>query len=68
MPICENVANVVFSTPVSSQKVPRRDDVLIGRLKSTRFALPLSMETKKDKNMSDKMALNYLKLGVSIFN
>ncbi|KAL5282789.1 MASTL family protein [Megaselia abdita] len=63
MPISENVANVVFSTPVSSQKVPRRDDVLIGKLKSTRFALPLSIETKKDKNMSDKMALSYLKIG-----
>lgn len=66
MPIIENVANVVFSTPVSSQKVPRRDDVLIGRMKSTRFALPLSIEAKKDNNVSDKMTLNYLKLGVSL--
>lgn len=66
MAINENVANVVFSTPVSSQKIPRRDDDLIGRLKSTRFALPLSTDSKKDKNTSDKMMLNYLKLGVSL--
>lgn len=42
-----NVANVVFSTPVSSQKLPRRDGGLLGKLKATRFALPLSIENKK---------------------
>ncbi|KAH8311652.1 hypothetical protein KR044_007363 [Drosophila immigrans] len=42
-----NVANVVFSTPVSSQKLPRRDGGLLGKLKATRFALPLSIESKK---------------------
>ncbi|XP_062125048.1 serine/threonine-protein kinase greatwall isoform X1 [Drosophila sulfurigaster albostrigata] len=42
-----SVANVVFSTPVSSQKLPRRDGGLLGKLKATRFALPLSIENKK---------------------
>lgn len=42
-----NVANVVFSTPVSSQKLPRRDGGLLGKLKATRFSLPLSIENKK---------------------
>ncbi|XP_030371321.1 serine/threonine-protein kinase greatwall [Scaptodrosophila lebanonensis] len=42
-----NVANVVFSTPVSSQKMPRRDGGLLGKLKATRFALPPSIDNKK---------------------
>ncbi|SPP81036.1 serine/threonine-protein kinase greatwall isoform X1 [Drosophila guanche] len=45
-----NVTNVVFSTPVSSQKLPRRDGGLLGKLKATRFALPLSIENKKREN------------------
>ncbi|TDG45099.1 hypothetical protein AWZ03_008524 [Drosophila navojoa] len=47
-----NVANVVFSTPVSSQKLPRRDGGLLGKLKATRFALPLSIENKKREHMA----------------
>lgn len=52
-----NVANVVFSTPVSSQKLPRRDGGLLGKLKATRFALPLSIENKKREHATaDKMS------------
>lgn len=50
MPPCltENGANVVFSTPVSSQKLLRRDIGLLGKLKATRFApAPLYIEIKK---------------------
>lgn len=50
MPPCltENGANVVFSTPVSSQKLLRRDIGVLGKLKSTRFApAPLYIELKK---------------------
>lgn len=43
----ENMAHVVFSTPVSSQKAPRRDGGLLQKLKNTRFALPLSSEKKR---------------------
>ncbi|XP_017037891.1 serine/threonine-protein kinase greatwall isoform X2 [Drosophila kikkawai] len=52
-----NVANVVFSTPVSSQKLPRRDGGLLGKLKATRFALPLSIENKKREHATtEKMS------------
>ncbi|XP_017084955.2 serine/threonine-protein kinase greatwall isoform X5 [Drosophila eugracilis] len=52
-----NMANVVFSTPVSSQKLPRRDGGLLGKLKATRFALPLSIENKKREHAAaDKMS------------
>ncbi|KRK02807.1 serine/threonine-protein kinase greatwall isoform X2 [Drosophila yakuba] len=52
-----NVANVVFSTPVSSQKLPRRDGGLLGKLKATRFALPLSIENKKREHAAaDKLS------------
>lgn len=40
--------NVVFSTPVSSQKVLRRGSDLTYKCKNTRFALPLSAEFKQD--------------------
>ena len=59
----DNLANVVFSTPVSSQKLPRRDGGLLGKLKSTRFALPLSIETRKNERTSEKASgVQYLKL------
>lgn len=59
----DNVANVVFSTPVSSQKLPRRDGGLLGKLKSTRFALPLSIETRKNERAAEKSSgVQYLKL------
>ncbi|XP_028897024.2 serine/threonine-protein kinase greatwall isoform X2 [Zeugodacus cucurbitae] len=56
----EHVTNVVFSTPVSSQKLPRRDGGLLGKLKATRFALPLSTDTKKIEPMTEKTS--YLKM------
>ncbi|EDV91357.1 serine/threonine-protein kinase greatwall isoform X2 [Drosophila grimshawi] len=45
-----SVANVVFSTPVSSQKQPRRDGGLLGKLKATRFALPPSIDNRKPEH------------------
>uniref|UniRef100_A0A1I8PKL6 Serine/threonine-protein kinase greatwall n=1 Tax=Stomoxys calcitrans TaxID=35570 RepID=A0A1I8PKL6_STOCA len=61
--IHDNVANVVFSTPVSSQKLPRRDGGLLGKLKATRFALPLSIETKKMEQLTEKTSgVQYLKM------
>lgn len=65
MPINDNIANVVFSTPVSSQKAPRRDCGLIGKLKATRFALPLSTETKKRELPGGEKSggVQYLKIG-----
>ncbi|XP_036323646.1 serine/threonine-protein kinase greatwall isoform X1 [Rhagoletis pomonella] len=59
----EHVTNVVFSTPVSSQKVPRRDGGLMGKLKATRFALPSSMDTKKSEQAAEKASgVQYLKM------
>ncbi|XP_064550517.1 serine/threonine-protein kinase greatwall isoform X1 [Drosophila montana] len=53
-----SVANVVFSTPVSSQKLPRRDGGLLGKLKATRFALPLSIENKKREHTAVEKVSN----------
>lgn len=54
MPIIHNhlTSNVLFSTPVSSQKMPRREGGLLGKLKSTRFALPTSFDRSRIKQMS----------------
>lgn len=61
--INDNVANVVFSTPVSSQKLPRRDGGLLGKLKATRFALPLSIETKRLEQTAEKSSgVQYIKM------
>ncbi|XP_062702486.1 serine/threonine-protein kinase greatwall-like isoform X3 [Aedes albopictus] len=43
MPVGENLGNVMFSTPVSSQKI-RREGGQLAKLKNTRFALPSSVE------------------------
>lgn len=43
MPLNENLGTVMFSTPVSSQKV-RREGGQLAKLKNTRFALPTSVE------------------------
>uniref|UniRef100_A0A182QE38 Serine/threonine-protein kinase greatwall n=1 Tax=Anopheles farauti TaxID=69004 RepID=A0A182QE38_9DIPT len=40
------IANVMFSTPVSSQKI-RREGGQLGKLKSTRFQLPSSIEQSR---------------------
>ncbi|XP_058119177.1 serine/threonine-protein kinase greatwall [Anopheles ziemanni] len=52
----ENViANVMFSTPVSSQKM-RREGGQLGKLKSTRFQLPSSIEqSRKAKEYSEAL-------------
>ncbi|KAI9581146.1 serine/threonine-protein kinase greatwall isoform X1 [Glossina fuscipes] len=62
--ITENVTSVVNSTPVSSQKVPRCDGGLLGKLKATRFALPLSNETRKREPLAEKSisSVQYLKM------
>ncbi|XP_054730658.1 serine/threonine-protein kinase greatwall isoform X2 [Anastrepha obliqua] len=61
--LSEHVTNVVFSTPVSSQKLPHRDGGLLGKLKSTRFALPVSMEMKKSEQATEKASnVQYLKM------
>lgn len=43
MPVNENHGNVMFSTPVSSQKI-RREGGQLAKLKNTRFVLPSSVE------------------------
>ncbi|XP_067614670.1 serine/threonine-protein kinase greatwall-like isoform X2 [Eurosta solidaginis] len=58
----EHVTNVVFSTPVSSQKILRRDGGLLGKLKATRFALPPSMDTKRLEQAAEKTSMQYLKM------
>ncbi|XP_004530056.1 serine/threonine-protein kinase greatwall isoform X2 [Ceratitis capitata] len=61
----EHVTNVVFSTPVSSQKIPRRDGGLLGKLKATRFALPPSIDVKKSEQIVEKASsVQYLKMAV----
>lgn len=62
--VTDNGANVVFSTPVSSQKVLRRENGLLGKLKSTRFNLPLSADNnRKTENIcADKSAVQYMKI------
>lgn len=61
-----NVANVMFSTPVSSQK-PSRGGLL--KLKSTRFALPSSADISRTQNKSvssECIASIYMKHNVSV--
>lgn len=52
MPVNEQINNVMFSTPVSSQKMQRRDGGQLSKLKSTRFALPSSIDQNHSKRMS----------------
>uniref|UniRef100_A0A1B0CM81 Serine/threonine-protein kinase greatwall n=2 Tax=Lutzomyia longipalpis TaxID=7200 RepID=A0A1B0CM81_LUTLO len=61
MPINANLCNVLVSTPVSSQKVPRRDGGLLHKIKSTRFVLPASGEMQR-KNPCDRAPMGILKL------
>ena len=61
LPTNDHLSNVMFSTPVSSQK-PRREGGQLGKLKATRFALPSSIENKK------KEPLRYIKHAVGIFS
>lgn len=63
MPINEHLTNVMFSTPVSSQKTQRRDLGPLGKIKSTRFALPSSINQSEIKNsLNDCLSLRYHKL------
>uniref|UniRef100_A0A182JDZ3 Serine/threonine-protein kinase greatwall n=1 Tax=Anopheles atroparvus TaxID=41427 RepID=A0A182JDZ3_ANOAO len=59
----ENVlANVMFSTPVSSQKIHREGGQL-GKLKSTRFQLPSSIEqSRKTKAYSEALPPQFMKM------
>ncbi|XP_050071859.1 serine/threonine-protein kinase greatwall [Anopheles maculipalpis] len=43
------IANVMFSTPVSSQKLRREGGGQLGKLKSTRFQLPSSIDQSRNK-------------------
>ncbi|XP_059611803.1 serine/threonine-protein kinase greatwall [Phlebotomus argentipes] len=63
LPINANLGNVLVSTPVSSQKMPRRDGGLLHKIKSTRFMLPASGEMhKKSTSMSDRLPMRVLKM------
>ena len=70
MPVNEhlNLGTVMFSTPVSSQKISRGGLI---KLKSTRFTLPNSSNESHDsvKNSSaeDSAQLRYMKISVSSF-
>lgn len=55
MPVNENLGTVMFSTPVSSQKI-RREGGQLGKLKSTRFALPSSIEQSRKSQAFIKIA------------
>lgn len=59
LPVNGLLSNVMYSTPVSSQKIRREGQ--LGKLKSTRFVLPSSVE--QQKKSSDH--LRYIKLAVS---
>ncbi|XP_053669866.1 serine/threonine-protein kinase greatwall [Anopheles nili] len=56
------IANVMFSTPVSSQKI-RREGGQLGKLKSTRFQLPSSIEqSRKIKTSGEALPPHFMKM------
>ncbi|XP_053657971.1 serine/threonine-protein kinase greatwall [Anopheles marshallii] len=56
------IANVMFSTPVSSQKI-RREGGQLGKLKSTRFQLPSSIDqSRKIKAYSEALPPHFIKM------
>ncbi|XP_049301093.1 serine/threonine-protein kinase greatwall [Anopheles funestus] len=56
------IANVMFSTPVSSQKI-RREGGQLGKLKSTRFQLPSSIDqSRKVKAYSEALPPHFIKM------
>ncbi|XP_551171.5 serine/threonine-protein kinase greatwall [Anopheles gambiae] len=56
------IANVMFSTPVSSQKL-RREGGQLGKLKSTRFQLPSSIEqSRKTKAYGEPLPPHFIKM------
>ncbi|XP_065089485.1 serine/threonine-protein kinase greatwall isoform X2 [Ochlerotatus camptorhynchus] len=54
MLVNDHLANVMFSTPVSSQKI-RREAGQLAKLKSTRFALPSSVEQLRKAEAFNKI-------------
>uniref|UniRef100_A0A182SR81 Serine/threonine-protein kinase greatwall n=1 Tax=Anopheles maculatus TaxID=74869 RepID=A0A182SR81_9DIPT len=65
MQTSENVliANVMFSTPVSSQKIRREGGGQLGKLKSTRFQLPSSIDqSRKVKAYSEALPPHFIKM------
>ncbi|GAB0090613.1 serine/threonine-protein kinase greatwall [Sergentomyia squamirostris] len=63
MPINRHLGNVLVSTPVSSQKMPRRENGMLYKKKSTRFILPQSGEMpKKSSPLTDKLPMRILKM------
>lgn len=68
MAVNENLGNVMFSTPVSSQKI-RREGGQLGKLKSTRFALPSSIEQQRKGQVfiknADESVMSPICTGVS---
>lgn len=68
MPINDHLSTAIFSTPVSSQKVPRRGDGLLGKIKSTRFALPASIDRLKIQNENHISIQEDIKSGESIMS
>lgn len=66
-PINGHLDNLLFSTPVSSQKTQRRDGGQLGKLKNTRFVLPSSIDQPKPKySSSESILLRYNNLRVTI--
>lgn len=71
MPVNANLGNVMFSTPVSSQKI-RREVGPLEKLKSTRFALPSSVD-KPHKvqafiKITDESVMSPICTGISLTN
>lgn len=62
MPINDHLANVMFSTPVSSQKIRGP----LSKLKNTRFVLPNSIEQARKNHSAEAMPLRFIKISVSI--
>ncbi|XP_058467188.1 serine/threonine-protein kinase greatwall [Malaya genurostris] len=69
MPVNNHLGNVMFSTPVSSQKT-RREGGPLEKLKSTRFALPSSVEQPRKVQafikIADESVMSPICTGVSL--
>ncbi|XP_053682408.1 serine/threonine-protein kinase greatwall [Sabethes cyaneus] len=69
MPVNVNLGNVMFSTPVSSQKI-RREAGPLEKLKSTRFALPSSVDKSHKAQaflkITDESVMSPICTGISL--
>ncbi|XP_058812547.1 serine/threonine-protein kinase greatwall [Topomyia yanbarensis] len=71
MPVNNHLGNVMFSTPVSSQKT-RREGGPLDKLKSTRFALPSSVEQLQGRKVqafikiADESVMSPICTGISL--